>query len=410
MESHDKHWLCPYNCPDTFTSSEGFERHLQVEHLVEAPMLATLSKSCASKRIMATYHACTLCKRPITASDLWKHVGHHLEQLALFAVPSHLLSNDSDNDHDVVSSAEEMSTHSAVAEDATDALSDHGIIEGRLVHGHMDPSDDVEDLPEKILLERWDETLQPEVLDDSMPVAHSDATSSMQDHDTHITERISSLDPNPNQPTPGAPESSGEQHRCPHCSTTFRRYHNLKSHLLTHLPENITDRLALRESAVLSDRQPTPVVPESPAKERRCPYCSTTFERSQDFKTHLLTHSQEKPYVCQTCDARFQRLHDLKRHNKLHKGERPHTCDTCGRRFARADALARHTNPVCAGRRSDGEEFSVEEKGMEGAEYPEEDLDVFGTIENIDILNDGEPMRTRRKLDLPKLYGNVDDL
>jgi uncharacterized Zn-finger protein len=100
----------------------------------------------------------------------------------------------------------------------------------------------------------------------------------------------------------------------------------------------------------------------------------------------------------------------LKRHNKLHKGERPHTCDTCGRRFARADALARHTNPVCAGRRSDGEEFSVEEKGMEGAEYPEEDLDVFGTIENIDILNDGEPMRTRRKLDLPKLYGNVDDL
>ena len=94
--------------------------------------------------------------------------------------------------------------------------------------------------------------------------------------------------------------------------------------------------------------------PKSPGKRHKCPFCSTDFTRHHNLKSHLLTHSQEKPYVCQNCQARFRRLHDLKRHTKLHTGERPHTCHKCGRKFARGDALARHNKGQggCAGRRS----------------------------------------------------------
>ena len=113
------------------------------------------------------------------------------------------------------------------------------------------------------------------------------------------------------------------------------------------------------------------------SKKHRCPYCATEFTRHHNLKSHLLTHSQEKPYVCSTCQSRFRRLHDLKRHTKLHTGERPHICPKCGRKFARGDALARHNKGPggCAGRRSSmgsfGDEDDYGDESMEGVMYGE---------------------------------------
>lgn len=118
--------------------------------------------------------------------------------------------------------------------------------------------------------------------------------------------------------------------------------------------------------------------PRSPStKKHRCPYCSTEFTRHHNLKSHLLTHSQEKPYVCQTCNSRFRRLHDLKRHTKLHTGERPHICDKCGRRFARGDALARHNKGQggCAGRRSSMGSYAGEEDFGDGTVGAEDTMD-----------------------------------
>ncbi|KAK9473099.1 uncharacterized protein V1510DRAFT_377461 [Dipodascopsis tothii] len=104
--------------------------------------------------------------------------------------------------------------------------------------------------------------------------------------------------------------------------------------------------------------------PSAGSNKHTCPHCSQTFTRHHNLKSHLLTHSQEKPYTCTTCNSKFRRLHDLKRHSKLHTGEKPYICSKCGRKFARGDALARHLKGAngCAGK-ADGEGSDDESPG-----------------------------------------------
>jgi hypothetical protein len=142
--------------------------------------------------------------------------------------------------------------------------------------------------------------------------------------------------------------------------------------------------------------------PRSPAstKRHKCPHCDVDFTRHHNLKSHLLTHSQEKPFVCPDCSSSFRRLHDLKRHSKLHTGERPHTCKTCGRRFARGDALARHNKGPgpCAGRRSSfGGDGDGTADSMDGVEYTSPADDYDGADDHARRVS--EPSRKRQQVE-----------
>lgn len=53
---------------------------------------------------------------------------------------------------------------------------------------------------------------------------------------------------------------------------------------------------------------------ESPHK---CPVCARSFNQRSNLKTHLLTHTDIKPYHC-SCGKVFRRNCDLRRHSLTH--------------------------------------------------------------------------------------------
>lgn len=83
----------------------------------------------------------------------------------------------------------------------------------------------------------------------------------------------------------------------------------------------------------------------------QCTLCPKKFTRAYNLRSHLRTHTDDRPFVCAVCGKAFARQHDRKRHEGLHSGEKKFVCRGdlgtggswgCGRRFARADALGRH--------------------------------------------------------------------
>jgi len=78
-----------------------------------------------------------------------------------------------------------------------------------------------------------------------------------------------------------------------------------------------------------------------------CLECGKEFKGMTNYKLHLLTHTQLRPYSCELCKKTFNHPTNLRAHKAIHKEKRDFICKQCGAGFTTKGNLQRHAKKAC---------------------------------------------------------------
>ena len=89
LRFHRRVWMCHGHCDRKYPSQTSFLEHVRESGHIAANQLSALAEMCEGPTDTASRTTCLLCCEEITGTKkLEKHLGRHMEEVALFALPT----------------------------------------------------------------------------------------------------------------------------------------------------------------------------------------------------------------------------------------------------------------------------------------------------------------------------------
>ena len=125
---------------------------------------------------------------------------------------------------------------------------------------------------------------------------------------------------------------------CGSCARSFASEKYLNMHAALHRATSGSSKPSVTSIQALA------LAAGAGAKDKwTCEVCGKTFAHTSNYKNHIRTHSDDRPFVCHVCSIGFKERYHLKKHTLFkHTGELNEACRRCGKRFKDSTAVRAH--------------------------------------------------------------------
>lgn len=138
---------------------------------------------------------------------------------------------------------------------------------------------------------------------------------------------------------------NGKGFKCQICNRDFTQKGNLKTHLMTHSGERPYECQTCGKNFTQKGNLDTHLKIHTETKDHKCQYCDRGFTQRGNLKTHIRSiHTKEKPYACGHCGKSFSQKGNMLTHYRTHDKEARFPCNICGKTFSQKVSLSHQEN------------------------------------------------------------------